>query len=133
MKKILVIEDEMHIRALLMQTIETAFEDHIDNEELEVFEGEDGEEGLELARKEKPDMIFSDVMMPRKDGFQVCQNIKEDPELQHIHIILLTAKGQEVDKTKGLSLGAEEYMTKPFNPELIISRIEEILKIKRCG
>ena len=131
-KKILVIEDEFHIRALLMQTIEMAFEDYIDDDELEVFEGEDGEEGLQIARKEIPDLIFSDVMMPRKDGFQVCQSVKEDPALKKSYVILLTAKGQEVDKIKGLNVGADEYMTKPFDPELVISKVEVVLGIERC-
>ena len=131
-KKILIIEDEQHIRALLMQTLEEAFEEHIDNEELEIFEAEDGEEGLETAKEENPEVIFSDVMMPKKDGFQVCQNIKEDPDLKSTYIILLTAKGQEVDKEKGLGAGADEFMTKPFNPLTIIARVEEKLNIERC-
>lgn len=131
-KKILIIEDEQHIRTLLMQTLEVAFEDHIDNEELEIFEAEDGEEGLEIAKDEIPEIIFSDVMMPKKDGFQVCQAVKEDLDLKSIYIILLTAKGQEVDKEKGLSVGADEFMTKPFNPTTVISTVEKNLKIERC-
>ena len=131
-KKILIIEDEQHIRTLLTQTLEDGFEDYIDNEELEIFEAEDGEEGLEMAKEEHPDMIFSDVMMPKRDGFQVCQNIKEDPDLKSAYIILLTAKGQEVDREKGLNVGADEFMTKPFNPEAVIARVEEKLKMKRC-
>ena len=131
-KKILIIEDEQHIRTLLMQTLEEAFEDHIDSEELEIFEAEDGEEGLEIAKDENPDVIFSDVMMPKKDGFQICQHIKESPDLKSTYIILLTAKGQEVDKEKGLSAGADEFMTKPFNPLAVIARVEEKLKIERC-
>lgn len=132
-KKILTIEDEFHIRALLIQTLETAFEDNIDNDEVEIFEAEDGEEGIQIAKEERPALIFSDIMMPKKDGFQVCQEIKNDLNLKDSYVILLTAKGQEVDKKKGLSVGADEYMTKPFNPELIISKVEEILQIKRSN
>ncbi len=130
-KKILTIEDEFHIRALLMQTLETAFEDDLDNDELEILVAEDGEEGLQIAKKERPDLIFSDIMLPKKDGFQVCKEIKKD--FKDTYIILLTAKGQDVDKKKGLLVGADEYMTKPFNPELIISKVEERLNIKRSS
>ena len=131
-KKILIIEDEHHIRALLMQTLEEAFEDHIDSEELEILEAEDGEEGLDIAKDAHPDIVFSDVMMPKKDGFQVCQDIRQDPDLKRTYIILLTAKGQEVDREKGLNVGADEFMTKPFNPEAVIVRVEDKLKIVRC-
>lgn len=130
-KKILIIEDEPHIRGLLMQTLERGFEDSIDSEELEILEAEDGEEGLQIAKEEHPALIFLDVMMPKKDGFQTCREIKEAPNLKDAYVVLLTAKGQEVDREKGLSVGADEYMTKPFDPELIISKVEEKLEIKR--
>lgn len=130
-KKILCVEDETHIRMLLTQTLDNAFEDDIDDEVLEILEAENGEEGLQLIKEERPDLVFLDVMMPKMNGFEVCQKVKEDPELADTYIILLTAKGQEVDKSKGTSVGANEYMTKPFNPELIISKVEEELSIKR--
>lgn len=130
-KKVLITEDESHIRALLVQTLETAFEDYIDDEELEIFEAADGEEGLQIAKKERPDLIFLDLMLPKIDGFEVCQKIKEDRRLKNTYIIMLSAKGQAVDKKKGLAVGANEYVTKPFNPDIIISRVEEKLGIKR--
>lgn len=131
-EKILVVEDETHIRALLIQTLERGFEESIDDEELEVLEASDGEEGLKIAKEEHPTLIFLDVMMPKLDGFSVCKEIKEDPNTKDIYIIMLTAKGQEVDKKQGLLAGADEYITKPFDPELIISKIEEKTNIKRC-
>ena len=130
-KKILITEDELHIRALLMQTLETAFEHYIDDEELEIFEAADGEEGLQIAKQERPDLIFLDLMIPKKDGYEVCQEIKKDRKLKNTYIIMLSAKGQVVDKEKGFSAGANEYVTKPFNPTIIISKVEEKLGIKR--
>jgi len=129
--KILIIEDEAHIRRLLLQTLETAFEDLIDNEELEIFEAGNGEDGVKIANKEVPIMIFSDIMMPKMNGYEVCETIKKDARFKDTHFVLLTAKGQEVDKAKGLSFGADEYMTKPFNPEEIISKVEIKLNVKR--
>jgi two-component system, OmpR family, alkaline phosphatase synthesis response regulator PhoP len=130
-KKVLITEDESHIRALLVQILETAFEDYIDDEELEIFEAADGEEGLQIAKQEHPDLIFLDVMIPKKDGYEVCRKIREDSGLENIYIIMLTARGQVIDKDKGLLAGANEYVTKPFDPQLIISKAEEKLGIKR--
>lgn len=131
-KKILVVEDESYIRTLLVQALERGFDDSIDNEELEVLEAKNGEEGLQIAKEEHPSVIFLDVMIPKKDGFEVCREIREDSNIKDIYVILLTAKGQEVDKKKGLLAGADEYITKPFDPELIISKVEEKINIKRC-
>ena len=132
-KKILVIEDERHIRHLLVQTLEMAFEDYIDDEELEILECENGQLGADTARAENPDLVFSDVMMPEKDGFQVCREIREDSALsESTYVILLTAKGQEVDRQKGLEVGADEYMTKPFNPDQVTAKVEEVLGLERC-
>ncbi|HEC64255.1 MAG TPA: response regulator [bacterium] len=130
-KKVQIIEDESHIKALLIQTLETAFEDIIDDEELEILEANDGVEGLKIAKQEHPDLIFLDIMIPKIDGFEVCKKLKEDPSYKNTYIIMLTAKGQVVDKEKGLSVGANEYITKPFNPDFIISKVEEKLGFKR--
>ncbi len=130
-RKLLIIEDERNIRALLLQILEEAFEDYIDKEELVILEALNGEQGLQLAREEKPDLIFSDVMMPKIDGFEVCRVIKKDPELVNAYIVLLTAKGQEFDKTEGTDSGCDEYITKPFGPDLIVSKVEERLGFKR--
>jgi DNA-binding response OmpR family regulator len=130
-KKVQIIEDESHIKALLIQTLETAFEDIIDDEELEILEASDGVEGLQIAKQEHPDLIFLDIMIPKIDGFEVCKKLKEDPSYKNTYIIMLTAKGQVVDKEKGLSVGANEYVTKPFNPDFIISKVEEKLGFKR--
>ena len=129
--KILIIEDEKHLRVLLVQTIELSFDEILDNEELEILEACDGEEGVKIAKEKHPDLIFSDIMMPKMNGFDACKIIKEDPDLQDVYVILLTSKGQESDEKRGLSIGADEYITKPFDPEKVVSKVEEILKIKR--
>ncbi len=110
--KILICDDEPYIRMLLEQTLED-----LEDEGVELLIASNGQEGYDLIVAEKPQLVFLDVMMPKLSGFEVCEKVKQQPELQHIHIVLLTAKGQEADKEKGLSLGANEYITKPFDPD----------------
>lgn len=124
-KKILIVDDEPHIRALMEETLED-FED----EGVEILSASDGEEALEIARKEKPDLIYLDVMMPRRNGYEVCQLIRQDDELKATYVVMLSAKGQEVDKEKGMECGVNEYMTKPFDPDLIIEKASEILGVE---
>ncbi len=124
-KKVLIVDDEVHIRALL----ERALED-LEDENVEILLAENGEEGLELAIKEKPDLMFLDIMMPKMNGYEVCAQIKQNPELQNIYIIMLTAKGQTIDKVKAESVEADEYVTKPFNPNLLLEKACNILGIE---
>jgi DNA-binding response OmpR family regulator len=124
-KKILIVDDEVHIRALLEQT----FED-LEDEGVELFLARDGEEGLRFAREEKPDLMFLDIMMPKKNGYEVCQEINQDPELKDIYIIMLTAKGQAADRVRGEKVRANEYITKPFNPDEILQKASDILNVQ---
>lgn len=124
-KKILIVDDEPHIRALLEQTLED-FED----EDVEILTATDGQEGLETIKEEHPDLVFLDVMMPKMNGFDVCQKVKKELHLEDIYIVMLTAKGQEFDKKQGLEVGADTYMTKPFDPDAIIEKAEEVLGIE---
>ncbi|WP_147822394.1 response regulator transcription factor [Salidesulfovibrio onnuriiensis] len=124
-KKILIVDDEVHIKMLLEQTLEE-LEDEF---EVELFTASDGEEGLDFIRTEKPDLVFLDIMMPKMNGYEVCRTVMEDSELKHIKIILLTAKGQEVDRKQGLELGAKMYMTKPFDPDEILKVSKEMLDL----
>ncbi len=124
-QKVLIVDDEVHIRALL----ERALED-LEDEGVELLAAEDGEEGLELAREEKPDLMFLDIMMPKMNGYEVCEKIKQDPELKDIYIIILTAKGQVADKAKAENVQANEYLTKPFNPDTILEKASKILNIE---
>ena len=124
-KKILIVDDEPYIRALLEQTLED-FED----EDVEILTANDGEEGLEIIQEEHPNLVFLDVMMPKMNGFDVCDQVKNQLKLDDVYIVMLTAKGQEFDKKKGLEVGADTYMTKPFDPDAIVEKAEEVLGIE---
>ena len=118
-KKVLICDDEPYIRESVSYVARA--EGH------EVLTAEDGEQGLQLARKELPDLIFLDLMMPRLNGFQVCQALKQDSSTSGIHVIILTARGQEIDRVKGKEVGADEYLTKPFSPRKLRQRMQEVL------
>lgn len=124
-KKLLIVEDELHIRTLLEQ----ALEDLEDEFDVQILSAADGEEGLEVIRRERPQAVFLDIMMPKKNGYEVCRAVKEDPELKDTIIVLLTAKGQEADRRKGLEIGAYDYMTKPFDPDEVVELAKELLQI----
>jgi DNA-binding response OmpR family regulator len=124
-KKILIVDDEVYIKMLLEQTLEE-LEDEFS---VELFTASDGEEGLEFIRTEHPDLVFLDIMMPKMNGYEVCRIVMEDDSLKDVKIILLTAKGQEVDRKQGLELGAKMYMTKPFDPDEILKVSKELLEL----
>lgn len=124
-KKILIVDDEVHIKMLLEQTLEE-LEDEF---EVELYTASDGEEGLEFIRSKRPDLVFLDIMMPKMNGYEVCRVVKDDSALKDVKIILLTAKGQEVDRKQGLELGAIMYMTKPFDPDEILRVSKELLEL----
>ena len=117
--KILVVDDEPFICRSL--TFVLRKDDYL------VFEARNGEEALAAIRLHKPDLVFLDVMMPKINGFEVTERVRSDPELAHVKIILLTAKGQESDREVGKTAGANDYMTKPFSPTKILERAREIL------
>lgn len=125
MKKILIVDDEPHIRRLLEEILED-FEDH----DVEILIAGNGVEALETILTQKPNIVYLDVMMPEMNGYEVCNKVKKEFNLTNISIIMLTAKGQEFDKKKGLEVGADMYITKPFDPDLIIQKTEELLEIK---
>ena len=118
-KRVLVVDDEPNILRTLTFVLK--------KEGYDVSSATNGEEAMAEVRSSKPDLIFLDIMMPKKNGYEVCQEIKDDPNLSDIHIIMLTAKGQDADREKGLSVGAEEFMTKPFSPIQVIGRVRELL------
>ncbi|MDZ4710564.1 MAG: response regulator [Saprospiraceae bacterium] len=123
-QKILIVDDEAHIRMLIEQTLE-----ELEDEGVEFLTADNGEVALNLIRSEKPDLVFLDVMMPKMNGMDVCAHVKSDPELSGVFIILLTAKGQDFDRQKGQEVGADVYMTKPFDPEVILGKAKEVLGI----
>ena len=121
-QKLLIVDDEAHIRMLIEQTLED-----LEDEGVELLFAENGEQAFDLIQKEEPNLVFLDVMMPKMNGMEVCQKVKKELNLSHVYIILLTAKGQEVDRQKGLEMGADRYMTKPFDPDEMLSVAEEVL------
>ena len=90
----------------------------------------DGEAAIAAAKAFRPDLILLDVMMPKMDGYEVCQRLRADPALKDIAIVMLTAKGREVEKEKGLALGADLYITKPFSTRDVVRRVKEVLAAK---
>ena len=125
-KKILIVDDEAHIRMLIEQTLE-----ELEDEGIEFFAAENGEIALEIIQEEKPHLVFLDVMMPKMNGMEVCRRVKKELGLDNVFIVLLTAKGQEMDRLKGQEVGADIYMTKPFDPEVILNKAREVLGIKK--
>ena len=87
----------------------------------------DGEAALAAVAEEPPDLLLLDVMMPRRSGYDVCQTVRADPALNRVRIVMLTAKGRDVERTKGLALGADDYITKPFSTREVVARVREIL------
>lgn len=122
-KKILIADDEIHIRILLEQTLE----DLVDASDIQLLQASDGDEALELIRRELPQLVFLDIMMPKRDGYAVCQTVSREPALKNTKIILLTAKGQEADRSLGHRSGAFYYLTKPFDPDYVLELAGRLL------
>ena len=91
---------------------------------------ENGEIAVEIIKKERPELVLLDIMMPKLNGFDVCNKVKNELNMKDVYIIMLTAKGQEFDKKRGEQVGADVYMTKPFNPDVIVEMASDILGIK---
>lgn len=121
-KRLLVVDDEVFIRMLLLQALED-----LEDADVELLSAANGREGVRLALQEKPDLVFLDVMMPYLNGYEACRKIKESNPATYV--ILLTAKGQALDKEEGKAAGADEFITKPFDPDYILKRSAEILGV----
>lgn len=118
--KILIADDEPYILRSLSFVLK--------KEGFDIETACNGEEALEKAQQFNPKILFLDVMMPKKDGYEVCNELKSNPETKDIYIIILTAKGQIIDKEKGLTTGADEYITKPFSPREIVNKVKKIME-----
>jgi CheY-like chemotaxis protein len=114
-RKILIVDDEAHIRTLLEQTLED-----LEDEGVELLTATDGAAGLALVEAERPDLVFLDVMMPTMNGYEVCRAVRSDLGLTDVTIVLLTAKGQEADRRRAVEVGADEFLTKPFDPDELL-------------
>jgi len=123
-QKILIVDDEAHLRMLIHQTLE-----ELEDEGVDLLQASNGEEALEKILSEQPNLVFLDVMMPKKSGFDVCHAVKKEFGMNDIYIVMLTAKGQEFDKQQGLEVGADLYLTKPFDPDALLEKAREVLGI----
>ncbi|MBM3255291.1 MAG: response regulator [Candidatus Omnitrophica bacterium] len=120
-KRILLIEDEGDLLEMAKFRLEA--------NEYEVITARDGQEGLAKARKEKPDLIILDLMLPKIDGYKVCRMLKFDNKHKHIPIIIVTARAQESDEKLGFEVGADAYLTKPLESQLLLQKIKELLGV----
>ena len=119
-KKVLVVDDEKFVRELIKIKLGRSG--------LVVFEAANGLEAIEIAQTQKPDMILLDVMMPKMNGFEACEKLKTNPTTARIPIVMLTARGEPANHEKGISLGATDYMSKPFSPQKLAELVIEIIK-----
>ena len=119
-KRILIVDDEPHlVRSLSFILAKEGYD---------VVNAGDGEEALQKVSEQKPDLMFLDIMMPKMNGYEVCETLRKIPELKDIYIIILSAKGWEIDKAKALSVGADEFMSKPFSPLDVVSKVKKALE-----
>ncbi len=122
---ILSVEDERDIVELIRYNLES--------EGFKVRAAYDGEDGLHAAQKFLPDAILLDLMLPKLDGLEVCKKLKSDSRTAHIPVIMVTAKSEESDIVVGLSLGADDYITKPFSPKIMVARVKAVLRRMQIG
>jgi DNA-binding response OmpR family regulator len=118
--KIVIIEDEPDILEVM--------EYNLQREGYAVLSRKDGEEGLDLVRREAPDLVLLDLMLPGLDGLEVCRRLKADPIVRRTPVIMVTAKGEESDIVLGLGIGADDYITKPFSPKELVARVQAVLR-----
>ncbi|MFQ5963495.1 MAG: response regulator transcription factor [Candidatus Scalinduaceae bacterium] len=122
MPKILIADDEPGMRMLLEQTFE-----ELEEKGVKLFIASDGIEAFECIKKEKPELVILDAMMPGMDGYELCDAIKNKLGIKDIYVLMLTAMGQEIDKQKGRDVGVDVYMTKPFDVDEIVEKIVDVL------
>lgn len=118
-KRILVVDDEVQLVEMVKMRLEASGYD--------ILCAYDGQDGLDKAKKDKPDLIILDLMLPKMDGYKVCGLLKNDSRYSKIPVIMFTAKAQDEDEALGRELGAEAYVTKPFEPKLLLDKIKELL------
>ena len=123
-KKILVVEDDPISLRLIQYTLQ--------HEGYQVLSAPNGLDGMRKVQEEEPDLVILDVMLPGIDGFEVCYRLRAEPQTAQLPILMLSAKAQEMDKTTGLKVGADDYLTKPASPSEIVKRVETLLAQRRC-
>jgi DNA-binding response OmpR family regulator len=119
-RRILLADDDSGLRRLIGTTLGT--------EDFDVLHAVDGEEALRIARLQRPELVLLDVNMPKLDGFQVCRSLKTDPETSGIKIVMITARGTDVDRARGREAGADDYFIKPFSPIQLLNKVYALLE-----
>jgi phosphate regulon transcriptional regulator PhoB len=122
-QRVLIVEDEPDIRDLLVF--------HLEREGYQVVHCRTGAEALRLVRAGPPDLVLLDLMLPEVDGLEVCRRLRQDPATRTLPIVMLTARGDEVDRVLGLELGADDYVVKPFSPRELVARVRAVLRRSR--
>ena len=117
---VLLVDDDEGLRRLIRTTLGT--------EHFELLQAVDGEEALQLARQQHPDLVLLDVNMPKLDGFEVCRHLKTEPETSGIKVVILSARGGDTDRARGREVGADEYFIKPFSPIQLLNKIYALLE-----
>jgi DNA-binding response OmpR family regulator len=125
---VLIVDDEQHIRLLIEQTLE-----ELEDDDVQLLTAADGEAALDVVEHQRPELVFLDIQMPKRNGFEVCREIKARPELAGTTVILLTARGQAADRDEGRDAGADDYVTKPFDPLDLIARVNAVLARRRAS
>lgn len=120
-RRLLVVEDEEDLREAIAFDLELSG--------FEVLSARDGMEGLKIAREKKPDLLILDLLLPRMDGYRVCRTLKVEPKTEKIPVIMLTAKASSEDERLGKESGADLFMTKPFDPEILLKNVKSLLKM----
>jgi CheY-like chemotaxis protein len=119
-KKVLVVDDEPFVREIIKVRLK--------RHGIAIIEGTNGLEAIEKAIQEKPDLILLDVMMPKMNGFEACEKLKSNPLTAHIPIMMLTARGEHMDKERGQRMGAVKYLTKPFSPQILAQQVIDFIE-----
>ena len=118
-RRVLLADDDPGLRRLIGTTLGT--------EDFDLLQANDGEQALQIARQQHPELVLLDVNMPKLDGFEVCRHLKSEPETSGIKVVMLTARSEEVDRARGREAGADEYFTKPFSPVQLLNKVYALL------
>jgi len=121
---VLIVDDEPHIRMLLEESLVD-----LEDQGIGLLSASNGREALALIEAHRPRLVLLDVMMPELSGYEVCQLVRANPALTGVYILMLTAKGQEADRLRGLEAGADDYATKPFDPDDMLARVQRVLAL----
>ena len=119
---VLIVDDEPHIRMLLEESLVD-----LEDQGISLLSAANGREALQLIEAHRPRLVLLDVMMPELSGYEVCEQVRANPALAQVYILMLTAKGQEADRLRGLEAGADDYATKPFDPDDMLARVQRVL------